>query len=66
MSACLSPAFPTATTSMPGLLITEVPPAGKWTERLWEGGRDERQFEKMQAMSRSYLAVCKNKDRDRL
>ncbi|MED6255912.1 hypothetical protein ATANTOWER_016822 [Ataeniobius toweri] len=32
--------------SMPGQLITEVSPAGKWTERLWEAGKDERQFEK--------------------
>lgn len=36
--------FPSANTSTPGLLITEVTPAGKWTERLWEGDRDERQF----------------------
>lgn len=38
--------FPTVTIPMPGLLITEVSPAGKWTERLWEGDRDERRFEK--------------------
>ncbi len=46
-NACLSEsAFLTATISMPGLLITEVSPAGKWTERLLEGDRHERQFEK--------------------
>lgn len=38
--------FLTTALSMPGLLITEVFPAGKWTERHWEGDRDERQFEK--------------------
>lgn len=32
--------------STPTQLITEVSPAGKWTERLWEADRDERQFEK--------------------
>lgn len=32
--------------STPIQLITEVSPAGKWTERLWEADRDERQFEK--------------------
>lgn len=39
-------AFPTVTISMPGLLITEVSPAGEWTERAWEGDTDERQVEK--------------------
>jgi len=44
---CLSESvFQTVALSMPGLLITEVSPAGKWTERLREGDRDERQFEK--------------------
>lgn len=46
-NSCLSEsALLTATIFMPGLLITEVSPAGKWTERLWEGDRDERHFEK--------------------
>lgn len=39
-NACLSEfVFLTVTISMPGLLITEASPVGKWTERLWEGDR---------------------------
>lgn len=50
---------------MPGTLITEVSPAGRWKEKLWVAGRDERQFWEIQAMPRSYL-LCVRTKKDRL
>lgn len=66
-NACLSESvFLTATISMPGLLITEVSPAGKWTERLWEGDRDERQLEKCKLCLDLIFSVWEQRQRQTL